>query len=161
MFELSTKKSGENYCCCHKPLLVIPLDHIILDELHLMLRITDILIENLIEDAMQWYDKESSKKNKKRSVEKSEHVKKLLQAINNCGVTFSIWEKRNADGKGSGTWDWTSLMGDDRKKLLRELPKRLASYNCLQKNTCHMVIQLWKVGTVYILLNLSAHKVIN
>ena len=148
MFELATKKSGENYCCCHEPLLVIPLDHIILDELHLMLRITDILIENLIEDAMQWDDKESSSYSKKRSVEKSEHVKKLLQAINNCGVTFSIWEKRNADGKGSGTWDWTSLMGDDRKKLLRELPKRLASYNYLQKNTCNMVIQLWKVGTV-------------
>lgn len=46
---------------------------------------------------------------------------------------FLIWEKRNADSKGSGTLDWTSLMGDDRKKLLRELPKRLASYNCLQK----------------------------
>ena len=103
MFELSTKVSGENYCCCHKPLLVVPLDHIILDELHLMLRITDLLIENLIEDAMQWDDKESSSSSKKRSVEKSEHVKKLLQAINNCGVTFSIWEKRNADGKGSGT----------------------------------------------------------
>ena len=52
LFELSTKKSGKNYCCCHKPLLVISLDHIILDELHLMLRITDILTENLIEDAM-------------------------------------------------------------------------------------------------------------
>ena len=99
MFELSTKKSGENYCCCHKPLFVIPLDHIILDELHLMLRITDILIENLIEDAMQWDDKESSSYSKKRSVEKSEHVKKLLQAINNCGVTFSIWEKRNETAK--------------------------------------------------------------
>ena len=70
MFELSTKKSGENYCCCHKPLLVIPLNHIILDELHLMLRITDILTENLIEDAMQWNDKESSSSTKKKSVEK-------------------------------------------------------------------------------------------
>jgi len=103
MFQLSTKKSGENYCCCHKPLLVIPLDHIILDELHLMLRITDILIEKLIEDAMQWDDKESSSSTKKRSVEKSEHVQKLTEAINNCGVSFSIWEKRNADGEGSGT----------------------------------------------------------
>jgi len=103
MFQLSTKKSGENYCCCHKPLLVIPLDHIILDELHLMLRITDILIEKLIEDAMQWDDKESSSSTKKRSVEKSEHVQKLTKAINNCGVSFSIWEKRNADGEGSGT----------------------------------------------------------
>ena len=161
MLTLSTKKSGENYCCCHKPLLVIPLDHIILDELHLMLRITDILIENLIEDAMQWDDKESSSSSKKRSIEKSKHVQKLIEAINNCGVTFSIWEKRNADGKGSGTWDWTSLMGDDRKKLLKELPKRLASYNCLQKNTCHMVIQLWKVGKVKSLHNVSVHKLIN
>ena len=70
MFELSSKKSAENYCCCHKPLLVIPLDHIILDELRLMLKITDILTENFIEDAMQWNDKESSSSTKKRSVEK-------------------------------------------------------------------------------------------
>lgn len=103
MFELSTKKSGENFCCCHKPLLVIPLDHIILDELHLMLRITDILIENLIEDAMQWDDKESSSSTKKRSLEKSRQIQDLTAAINNCGVTFSFGEKRNADGKGSGT----------------------------------------------------------
>jgi len=68
-----------------------------------MLRITDILLENLIEDAMQRYDKESSSSTTKRSVEKSEH-QNLIGAINNCGVTFSIWEKRNADGKGSGTW---------------------------------------------------------
>ena len=60
MFELSTQGSGKNYCCCHKPLLSIPLDRIIFDELHLMLRITDILLENSIEDAMQWDDKESS-----------------------------------------------------------------------------------------------------
>ena len=81
-----------------------------------MLRIADILLENLIEDAMQWDDKESSTSAKKKSLEKSQHVKKLVEAINNCGVSFSTWEKRNADGKGSGTWDWTSLMGDDRKK---------------------------------------------
>ena len=36
MFEFSTKKAGENYCCCHKPLLNIPLEHVILDELHII-----------------------------------------------------------------------------------------------------------------------------
>ena len=36
-----------------------PLDHIILDELHLMLCITDVLIGSLVEDVMQWDDKES------------------------------------------------------------------------------------------------------
>lgn len=63
-----------------------------------------------------------------------------MEVINNCGVIFLIWEKRNVDGKGSGIWDWISFMGDDRKKFLREFFKRLVSYNCLQKNICYMVI---------------------
>ena len=46
MFEMS-KKSRENYCCDKQPILDIPLDRIVVDELHSMLRITDILIENL------------------------------------------------------------------------------------------------------------------
>ena len=61
-----TEKTGENYCCCHEPLLNIPPDHIILDELHLMLRVTDILLENLIEDATQWDDKGSLSTSKKK-----------------------------------------------------------------------------------------------
>ena len=98
---------------------------------------------------MQWDYKKSSSSTKKEICRKSEHIKKLIAAINNCGVSFSICEKRNADNKGSGTWDWTSLMGADRKKLLQELPKRLASFNCIQKNTCHLVIQLWKVQVTF------------
>lgn len=66
MFQLSTKKVGENYCCCYKPLLVIPLDHIILDVFHLILTITDIPANRkLTEVAMQWDDKESSSVTKK------------------------------------------------------------------------------------------------
>lgn len=162
MKEFASKKSGENYCCCYKPLFNIPLDNIILDELHLMLRITDILIQNLIEDAMQWDDKESSSSAKKRSILQSKHVQQLVKEINKCGVTFSIWEKRNADGKGSGTWDWTSLMGDDRKKLLKGLPERLASSSdCIQQDTCKTVVQLWKVHficfcTNVVIINLSS-----
>ena len=57
--EFASKSKGENYCCVHDPLLNIPLDHIILDELNLLLRISDILIDNIVQDAMQWYDKET------------------------------------------------------------------------------------------------------
>lgn len=57
--EFASKFKGENYCCVHDPLLNIPLDHIILDELNLLLRISDILIDNIVQDAMQWYDKET------------------------------------------------------------------------------------------------------
>jgi len=40
-------------------------------------------------------------------------------------VTFSIWQKRNPDGKGSWTYDWTSLMENEKKKLLSILPDKL------------------------------------
>ena len=58
-------------------------------------------------------------------------------------MSFSVWEKRNADGKGSGTWDWTSLMGDDRKILLRELPEKMEPL--IQQDTAKTVVELWKV----------------
>lgn len=137
--ECAEKSKGENYCCVHQPLLNIPLDHIILDELHLMLRVTDVLIGNIIEDVMQWDQKESllTPTGKKKI-----HLDKLTQAINSCGVSFSVWEKRNADGRGSGTWDWTSLMGDDRKTLLKNLPCKLEPL--LQQDTAKTVVELWK-----------------
>ena len=138
LHEFPMKSKGENFCCVHKPLLNIPLDHIILDELHLMLRITDVLIGNVVEDAMQWDDKESFLTGKKKV-----HLEKLIQAINSCGVSFSVREKRNADGKGSGTWEWTSLMGDDRKTLLKILPSKLQPL--IQQETAKTVVELWKV----------------
>ena len=132
------KSKGENYCCVHEPLLNIPLDHIIFDELHLMLRISDILIDNIVHDAMQWDDKETWITGKEKL-----HLDKLIQAINSCGVSFSVWEKRNADGKGSGTYEWTSLMGDDRKTLLKNLPSKLEPL--IQQDTAKTVVELWKV----------------
>lgn len=56
---------------------------------------------------------------------KKVHLDKLIQAINSCGVSFLFLEKGNADGKGSGTGEWTSLMGYDRKTLLKNLPRKL------------------------------------
>ena len=78
---------------------------------------------------------------------REEHLKRLVDVIRSCGVSFSVWEKRNADSKGSGMWDWTSLMGDDRKKLLRELPPKLEI--AIQPDTAQIVVQLWRV-TYYI-----------
>jgi hypothetical protein len=48
------------FCCKHMPLLNVPLCNIVLDELHLLLRVTDILLSNLIEDAMELDDKRTS-----------------------------------------------------------------------------------------------------
>lgn len=147
MVDIDEYVSKHEYCFVESPLLKIPFDHIILDELHLLLRITDVLLSNLIEDAMEWDDKSDFLK--KRGEPKGVHLRKLTQKINSCGVTFSIWEKKDADGKGSGKMDWTSLMGDEKKKLLRVLPLKLEESNdAIQQDTAKTVIKLWKVDLV-------------
>lgn len=146
--QMAPMKSGQNFGCVHQPLLNVPLDHIILDELHLLLRITDILLENVIEDAMEWdedameWDEADDWCRSKGNL-KGVHLKKLVETINSCGVTFKIWEKRNADGQGSGTYDWTSLMGNEKKKLLCNLPEKLNGI--IQYDTVDDIKTLWKV----------------
>ena len=127
------------------PLLDVPLSNIVLDELHLLLRVTDILLTNLIEDAMELDDKMDF--SKRKGEPKGVNLRKLSQLINSCGVTFSVWEKRNEDGKGTGKMDWTSLMGDEKKKLLRTLPDKLESNTeeVIHQDTAETVIKIWKV----------------
>jgi hypothetical protein len=40
------------------------------------------------------------------------------------GISFDVREEKNADGRASGKYKWTSLTGDDKKKLLKEFPKK-------------------------------------
>lgn len=71
------------------------------------------------------------------------HLDKLVKAICNCGVSFSVWEKQNADGKGSGLYDFTSLMGSDKKLLLERLPPKLEGI--ISQETSHTVVHIWKI----------------
>lgn len=60
----------------------------------------------------------------KKSEHHGLHVVRLTEVIRSCGVSFNIWEKTNADKKGSGLYDFTSPLGTDKKKLLKELPEK-------------------------------------
>ena len=62
LYECALKSKEENYCCVAVLLCssTIPLNHIILDELHLMLQVTDVLIGNIVEDVIHWDDKFSN-----------------------------------------------------------------------------------------------------
>ena len=97
--------------CRHEPLLRIPLSQVVVDELHMMLRITDILVINLIEDATDYDAKE-----KNGSIPKSDvsHIDERVKCITR-GVTLRIWETRIAAGKGTGRLEFTSLMGEEKK----------------------------------------------
>ncbi|CAH3156805.1 unnamed protein product, partial [Porites evermanni] len=68
-----------------------------------------------------------------------QHLQTAVEAINKCGVTFWVWEKKNADGKGSGTYDWTSLIGNEKKILLKTFPGHFPSI--LHKSSLKFVDQ--------------------
>lgn len=72
-------KSKDNYCCDRKSLLIIEIDHIVVDEPHLMLRVTDILTENLTSECLDW-DKEDNF-DRERGDPRGMDLRKLVQAI--------------------------------------------------------------------------------
>ena len=146
MNELANKKTKQKYCCVNPPILNIELDHVILDELHLLLRIMDILIENLVHEALRWDEEDNWKKRK--CEQKTIHLDHLKDIIRSCGVSFDIWEKTNADAKGSGQYDFTSLLGPDKKKLLKELPHKFEGV--IQPAAENEVENLWvKFSIIY------------
>ena len=134
------KGNTEKYSCEHEPLLKVDLDHVVLDELHLLLHIMDVLINNLVRETVEWDKKENF--NKRKANQNDTHLKNLQISIRSCGISFQIWEKTNADGKGSGMYDFTSLLGADKKKLLAEIPEKLS--NCIHPETSQTVIKIWK-----------------
>ena len=88
----------------HEPLLDIELDHVVPDELHLLLRITDVLINNIITSAIRYDINNSSGKPKPLE---GPMVKLLLNEIRkHVGDQFTVYEK---DKYG---WKFSSLSGD-------------------------------------------------
>ena len=121
--------------CKHFPLIDIEPDNIIPDELHLLLRITDVLTENLI-IAARLHDK---RQNRGCKLLEGQMVKALLESIRSCGVSFKIWEKNMPTKE----FEFTSLMGNCKKKLLAKLPSKFSS--CQPACLIEDVTDLWEV----------------
>ena len=117
-------KKGKGDCCCVKvPLLNIDLDHVIVDELHLLLRLMDVMLDNIITEVIDWGKDEDFEKTSKEP--RGIHLKKLLTEIRSCGVGFDVWKIQNpADNKGTGKYEFTSLFENDKKKVVSLLPEK-------------------------------------
>ncbi|CAB3983391.1 Hypothetical predicted protein [Paramuricea clavata] len=138
--EIQTHARSSKCSCAHQPLINIPLENVVLDELHLMLRITDKLTTNLVMEMQDW-DREDNLN--KRPIDRTNmHMDSLIKAINSCGVSFNVWQKMDGNGRESGLLDFTSLMGSDKKLLLQKLPSKLE--NVVKPETLETVIKLWK-----------------
>lgn len=64
---------------------------------------------------------------KKLTEKKRENLDKLPATTRPLGVSLNVWVKRNEDGKGSGQYDFTSLLVSDKKKLLKNQPGKVYS----------------------------------
>lgn len=73
--EIRDFHSSNKFRCIHPPLFDIELDHVVLDELHLMMRISDRLTENIITEVMERESK--SHFLKKRGEEKGVYLKRF------------------------------------------------------------------------------------
>ena len=67
---------------------------------------------------------------------------KTFETVRSCGVGFNVWENMNADGKSSGKYEYTSLLGNDKKTLFRLLPSKLRIV--IHEETCSTVIKIWE-----------------
>ena len=92
-------------------------------------------------DAVQDFDKP-------RGQPKGIYPNKLLKVIDGQGISFSIWNKRNADGSESQIKEFTSLLGTQKKKLLNNLPSKLDEF--LYPDTSATVNKIWDdFGNLY------------
>ena len=75
--------------CKFFPLIKIPIDNIVIDELHLMLHITDVLLRNSVW-AMEKLDQDERQQGKQRS-RFNNHLDKLINTIRSCRITFRVY----------------------------------------------------------------------
>ena len=97
--------------CQHWPLLSNENDHIIPDELHLLLRVMDVLLRNVINSAIG-SDNHHTHGYGSDDVTKGPMITKLIKAINDCGVRFALIKR------SEGKLGWISV-GPDKLKLLK------------------------------------------
>ena len=120
----------------NKPIFAIEPDSVVIDELHLFMRIFDILIRNLIYELI-------NRDHHSRRATDTPFIKTLEATISESGVTFRVWEKRDASGKPSGNYAWTSLKGSDMKKVLQSLPPHFSSL--LRAKIQEIMAKIWMV----------------
>ena len=78
-------KKKDRFGCQNPPLINIDPAKTILDELHLMLRVTDVLIRNLV-----WAMIDLDLRSRHVGTEPTDNLEGLLDAIRRCGITFRV-----------------------------------------------------------------------
>ena len=126
----------------HPPLFNIELDHVILDELHLLLRVVGVLLRNLIYEVLRI---DRSTKERSATIAQT-HLSMLVDAVRSCGVSFKVWRAKDENGYASksGKHDWTALTGSELKKVLKQLPPKIPAF--IPTDISETVVEIWNVS---------------
>ena len=100
---------------------------------------TDRLLENIITEVLE--RDAIADFNKTSRQPKKIYLAKLVASVNEIGIPFSVWNKKNADGSESKEIDCNSLVGSQKKKLIKGLPSAFHQY--LYPDSCKTVKQIW------------------
>ncbi len=125
-------KDGQKY----QPLIRIHTDFIVPCLLHCLLRVMDRLEKNLVLEMVQRDIRA------KIDCQPQEYLKRLVDLIRDCGVTYNVWESKN-DKKGT-KHERTALTGGDKLKVLEHLPEKLRSSDILHEDTKEAICSLWE-----------------
>lgn len=118
----------------NKPLLLFPVKKVIPDILHMLLRITDVLERNIIDEALEMDQKA------KLSKSNQHHLSDIKRAFQSAGVPFEVWT--SSDSRTSRDYAWTSLTGTQKVKILKSLPPKLSTL--LHTETSNTVANIWR-----------------
>ena len=116
------KKSSKKYNCSHPPLFdMIPMHKVIIDNLHLFLRISDLLINLLITDIRRL---DGIEKVTSPDLDKCRHMKKYEDLMNKCKIQFRFYVC-----KDTNKLKWRDLTGPEKHRLFNgiDLPQRFPS----------------------------------
>lgn len=92
------------------------LDHIVIDELYLMIRKWMCYSEILLKNSYSYLGENIGKSQKSLK-----HLSSIVNANQSCGVSFSVWKSTERDSRGDfflKSIEWTSLTGSDMKKIV-------------------------------------------
>jgi len=74
----------------------------------------------------------------------------MIECMQACGVSLKLWQSKSK-------WEWTSLMGTDKKKLLQKLPSKFIFF--LREDEVEVTKKLWEVSATK--LNTGDKKIIS
>ena len=99
------------------PLIDIEPKNCVPDELHLFLRITDIIFNSLFQELVK-----HDHKSKVHKTGESDHIQRAVRNIRRLGISFNVWMSEGTPGKHSRSALEMTPLNNERLKVLKSLP---------------------------------------